>query len=81
MIFFPLQDLRSFRRYVLVAALVVKKAVTQMTPEAMNTAQAIGVDDIINEQRVLNTTRRSQRNQRELQRRELQVLGILDEDE
>lgn len=64
MIFFPLQDLRSFRRYVLVAALVVKKAVTQMTPEAMNTAQAIGVDDIINEQRVLNTTRRSQRNQR-----------------
>ena len=81
MIFFPLQDLRSFRRYVLVAALVVKKAVTQMTPEAVNTAQAIGVDDIINEQRVLNTTRRSQRNQRELQRRELQVLGILDEDE
>ena len=64
MIFFPLQDLRSFRRSVLVAALVVKKAVTQMTPEAMNTAQAIGVDDIINEQRVLNTTRRSQRNQR-----------------
>lgn len=81
MIFFPLQDLRSFRRSVLVAALVVKKAVTQMTPEAVNTAQAIGVDDIINEQRVLNTTRRSQRNQRELQRRELQVLGILDEDE
>ena len=35
-----------------------------MTPEAVNTAQAIGVDDIINEQRVLNTTRRSQRNQR-----------------
>ena len=64
MIFFPLQDLRSFRRYVLVAALVVKKAVTQMTLEAMNTAQAIGVDDIINEQRVLNTTRRSQRNKR-----------------
>ena len=64
MIFFPLQDLRSFRRSVLVAALVVKKAVTQMTPEAVNTAQAIGVDDIINEQRVLNTTRRSQRNQR-----------------
>lgn len=64
MIFFPLQDLRSFRRSVLVAALVVKKAVTQMTQEAVNTAQAIGVDDIINEQRVLNTTRRSQRNQR-----------------
>lgn len=64
MIFFPLQDLRSFRRSVLVAALVVKKAVTQMTPEAVNTAQAIGVDDIINERRVLNTTRRSQRNQR-----------------
>ena len=63
-IFFPLQDLRSFRRSVLVAALVVKKAVTQMTQEAVNTAQAIGVDDIINEQRVLNTTRRSQRNQR-----------------
>ena len=64
MIFFPLQDLRSFRRSVLVAALVVKKAVTQMTQEAVNTAQAIGVDDIINEQRALNTTRRSQRNQR-----------------
>ena len=64
MIFFPLQDLRSFRRSVLVAALVVKKAVTQMTQEAVNTAQAIGFDDIINEQRVLNTTRRSQRNQR-----------------
>lgn len=64
MIFLPLQDLRSFRRSVLVAALVVKKAVTQMTQEAVNTAQAIGVDDIINEQRVLNTTRRSQRNQR-----------------
>ena len=78
MTFFPLQDLRSFRRSVLVAALVVKKAVTQMTPEAMNTAHAIGVDDIINEQRVLNTHPKITK---ESTRRELQVLGILDEDE
>ena len=78
MIFFPLQDLRSFRRSVLVAALVVKKAVTQMTQEAVNTAQAIGVDDIINEQRVLNTHPKITK---ESKRRELQVLGILDEDE
>ena len=78
MTFFPLQDLRSFRRSVLVAALVVKKAVTQMTQEAVNTAQAIGVDDIINEQRVLNTHPKITK---ESTRRELQVLGILDEDE
>ena len=78
MIFLPLQDLRSFRRSVLVAALVVKKAVTQMTQEAVNTAQAIGVDDIINEQRVLNTHPKITK---ESTRRELQVLGILDEDQ
>ena len=45
---------------------------------AMNTAQAIGVDDIINEQRVLNTHPKITK---ESTRRELQVLGILDEDE
>ena len=49
-----------------------------MTPEAMNTAQAIGVDDIINEQRVLNTHPKITK---ESTRRELQVLGILDEDQ